>query len=129
MPDYRRGRGPDQLPQGAATAVNAAQLPQGGGTGLPPGTEIPVQFAPEGGDDPGPDTGLTENMQLMVGPADPRFRPTPISTQGQPNRVPAHIVRHLPILAAAARNPESPVAMKALLLFITRRLEQEMQGR
>ena len=133
MAEYRRGTGPNALPQGGAAAINAAQpAPQDilpsttSGGGLPDGTEIPVEFGqPE--DDL--DTGLSENMSILTGPADPAFKSTPIQTRKGPDRVPSHIVANMPILQAAARNPESPIAMTALYRFIARRLEREMQGR
>ena len=45
-----------------------------------------------------------------------------------PGKVPKKIVRQLPMLMAAARDPEAPIALKAMYRMIVRRLEREMKG-
>jgi len=132
MAAIRKGQGPNALPQGAATQVNAATPPAAafddellGNMGA----EIPVQFAQGEEDDSDLDTGLSENMDILTGEADPGFRPPPIADQGTPSRAPTHAVRFLHILTAGARNPLSPVGMTALYKWFVRRLEREMQRR
>lgn len=126
MAEYQQGEGPNRLPQGAATQLNAAQprdLLDG------PGSEIPVEFAPREEDRVDDfDTGVGENMQVLLEPPNPDYRAS-VVPKDRPGRVPQYVVRHLPALAAAARNPEAPVTLKAFYNMVVRHLEQEMRAR
>jgi hypothetical protein len=62
------------------------------------------------------DGGLSENMQILSAPPDPGFSPNPMRPMG---RVPRSVVRNLPVLMAAARDPEAPRAIKAIYKAIT----------
>ena len=125
--EYRRGTGPNALPQGAATAVNAAQPPDLAGTPMEPGADVPVMFAPEN-DEEELTAGGSENMKILLGPSDPAFQKT-MAPRDRPGRVPRYVVRHLPTLSAAAKSPDAPPALRALYNAITRDLEQEMLRR
>ena len=127
MPDYRRGRGPDQLPQGAATAVNAAQRPPPDQVMQGPGSEIPVEFA-TGPEEPDDERGLSENLQIALSEPDPAYQP-PLINEGRKGRLPQHIVRNLPALRAAAKAPDAPPALRAIYNMAVRQLELErLQG-
>jgi len=125
MAEVRRGVGPNALPQGAATALNRA-IPA---ESAYQDNEVPVQFVPDSvEDDVAPDGELGENMEVLLSDPDEGYRP-PLFARDPPGRVPARIVRHLPQLMAAARDPDAPIALKAMYKMIVRRLEQEMQSR
>lgn len=132
MAEYRQGVGPNRLPQGGAAQVNAATPPAEdlAGTPLEPGGDIPVVYArgeadPVGNDD----NGLSEEAQVLLAPPNPGFASSLMPSQSA-NRVPRYVVRNLPILMAAASDPEAPVTIRALYNAVVRRLEAEMrQGR
>jgi len=128
MAEIQRGEGPDALPFGAATALNRAQPPMEGTSSLDLGGDIPVVYAPDGQDDiPDEDEGgSSENMQVLLGRPHPNYRPAVVTDP--PGKVPKKIVRQLPMLMAAARDPEAPIALKAMYRMIVRRLEREMKG-
>lgn len=130
MAEVRRGTGPEALPFGAASELNRAAQPQQGAEDfLGPGSEIPVQFETGETDQVDDfDTGTGENMQVLLEPPNPAYR-APVLSKDRPGRVPQYVVRNLPQLMAAARNPEAPIALKALFNMVTRQLEQEMRRR
>jgi len=129
MAEFRRGQGPNALPQGGAAQVNASTpaAEDLAGTPLEPGGDIPVVYA-RGEADPvsNDDNGLSEEAQVLLAPPNPGFAPSLMSAQGA-GRVPRYVVRHLPILMAAARDPEAPVTIRALYNAVVRRLEAEMR--
>jgi len=118
MAEYRQGTGPNRLPQGGAAQVNAATPPE------LDNMDIPVVFAP-GEEDPLEDErGLDEDAQILLEPPDPRFAPQPKDREG---RIPRYVVRHLPQLMAAARDPNAHPTLRAYYASIVRNLEREMQ--
>ena len=128
MAEYRRGRGPDALPQGAATQLNAANpgAEDYSGTPMEPfGAEVPVQFAPDAEEPLPEDRTLSENMQILTAPPNPQFAP-PFMSKRRMGRVPQTVVRSLPLLMAASRDPEAPAALRALYRRTVRDLEDEM---
>ena len=127
--EYRRGTGPNALPQGGAAAINAAQPPPQdlAGTPMELGADVPVMFAP-GEDDEDETLGGSENMQILMGPSDPNFQRS-LAPRDRVGRVPRSVVRHLPTLSAAAKAPDAPPTLRALYNAITRDLEQEMARR
>lgn len=128
MAEYTKGTGTTQLPQGAASAANAAVPPPEQGPDMQQGLpqDIPVEYSPPS-DVGGVDKRETENSQLLTGPGDPNFRPNPASRGS--GRVPAYVVRNLPLMAAAARDPEAPRFIKALYRATVARLEAEQAER
>jgi hypothetical protein len=126
MPEYRRGTGPDALPQGAATRLNALtprMRPEDAGY---QDNTVPVQWARgnEPDMDEGDDAGLSENMQVLLSPHDVGYR-APVMSKQRPNRVPAYVVRHLPEALAASRMPDAPPALRAMFNSTIRYLENE----
>lgn len=112
---YQRGAGRQQLEQGGATQANA---------GVPSAQEPPdiaVEYA-----NPEPiasaDLRDSENSQLLSSPADPNFRPSPARGHG---KVPRYILRNLPLLAVASKDPEAPVVLRAYYRALVARLEAE----
>ena len=129
MAEYRRGTGPQALPQGGAAAINAAQPPAAGPDQftMGPGSEVPVEFA-SGPEVPDDERGLSENLQIMLGDPDPGYQP-PLINEGRKGRLPQHIVRNLPALQAAAKAPDAPPALRAIYNMSIRQLELErLQG-
>ena len=123
MAEYRRGQGPNALPQGGATQVNRAQPPDRSFTLDAP--EIPVQYAPEGDVGiPNVPPGASENKQILLNGPDERFRPK-VAPADRAGRVPRYVVRHLPELAAAVKDPTSPPALRAIYNSVLRQLELE----
>ena len=120
MAEYRQGTGPNRLPQGAATALNAA---------TPPpieveNSDIEVQFAP--GEEEIPDDlgGLDEDQQVLTEPPFAGFKAQPKDREG---RIPRYVVRHLPQLQAAARDPSAHPTLRAYYMSVVRNLEIELK--
>ncbi len=122
MAEYRRGQGPNALPQGGASAANAATPPPAELENM----DIPVQFAP-GEADPIPDGPEGDEVldTLLAAPFE-GFRPG-ATPRERPGRVPKYVVRNLPLLMAAAKDPEAPPTIRALYRATIRHLEQEMR--
>ena len=120
MAEYRRGQGPNALPQGGAAQVNR-QTPRP----APLETQVPVQYAPEG-DVAIPDEipGASETKQVLLQGPHPRFEPSEIPLD-RAGRVPRYVVRHLPQLAATAKDPMAPPALRAMYAAVLRQLELE----
>ena len=125
MAEYRQGVGPERLPQGGATQLNA-NAPQAAEETFQ-AEEIPVLFAP-GEDDPIPndDNGLDEDTQILLEGPDPGYQPRLIA-RDRPGRVPRYVVRHLPQLMAAVKDPNAPVTLRALYRALVRQLEDEQR--
>lgn len=131
MADYQRGTGPDALPQGGATAANAAvAAPAPGPQTQPqdpsgqPGARLQQDIPIEYGDPQkvaSNDPSLSDNMQLLTGPSDPSFQAKP----PQGGRVPAALVRALPLLAVASKSPDAPFALKAQYRAAVAAVERE----
>lgn len=127
MAEYRQGTGPNRLPQGGAAQASAATPPAAAFEATDPnapGSEVPVMYAPEVEDeDPGP---LTESMDVLLSPPDPDYRASAVPKDRQ-GRVPRYVVRHLPQLMAAARDPDAPPAVRAIYNAVARQLEMEQR--
>ena len=88
--------------------------------------DIPVQFAPGEADAiPDTDEGDETLDALMAAPFE-GFRRAAVPNQ-RPGRLPKYVVRNLPLLMAAARDPEAPPTIRALYRATIRHLEQEMR--
>jgi hypothetical protein len=119
-PNIMPGQG--QLPQGGATQANEATPTPAAGIQVQQ-PEAPVIYAPRE-EDPvdDNDAGLSENMEILAAPPDPGFSPNPMRPMG---RVPRSVVRNLPVLMAASRDPEAPRAIKAIYKAITDAVARE----
>ena len=127
---YRKGTGPNALPQGAATSLNARQPKEDvSGTPLEAGADVPVVFSP-GVEEPLDEGmgGYSENMQMLLDNPDPNYRP-PMMPKARPGRMPTGYVRHLPQLAAMARLPNAPPALIGMYNLAVMHLENEMKRR
>ena len=122
MAEVQRGEGPNALPFGAATALNRAQ-PSASAFQT---DEIPIQFAPDTDADELPTGSLGENMDVLLSDPDEGYRER-LMARDRSGRVPRYIVRHLPTLMAAARNPDAPPTIRAFYNAIVRQLEAEMR--
>ena len=124
--EYRRGSGSNALPQGGASQVNAAQ-PARDDMNDPAIAEVPVEYAP-GEDDPieNDDSHDSENMQVLLQDPDPGYRST-LLPKDRAGRVPRYVVRHLPQLMAAVKDPDAPPTLRALYNATLRHLEMEMR--
>jgi hypothetical protein len=118
MADYKRGSGPQQLPQGAASKANAATPDPA------QQMDIPVQYAGPADHPQLPPDGQNENMDILTAHPNPNYTP-PLIPQTQPQVVPASVVRNLPRLMAAARDPDAPETIKALYRSIVFELERQ----
>lgn len=117
-PKFRRGTGPNALPQGAAAALNRAQP-----NFALENTDIPVDFS---GDIPDEveEAPANENMEVLLGDPDPAYRPA-VTPRDRAGQVPRYIVRHLPQMMAAVRDPDAPPTLRAVYNAVLRQLENE----
>lgn len=143
MPDeIRRGTNTqpgagEQLPQGAATQVNEsnaaaaqavaqAQPQQGVPEGNPMQEIIPsdVQFAetPQGRNYAPQD----EDEEILFADATGRGLASGRAPTG--DRLPADIVRYMPMMAELAADPSAPPALKAVYRALVARLEEELRS-
>ena len=122
MAEYRRGTGPNALPQGAASRLNRMTPDQAGYQD----NTVPVQWArgnqPEEPDED--DGGLSENMQVLLSQHDTGYRP-PLMAKQRATRVPRYVVRHLPTLYAASRLPDAPPTLRGMFNAVVRYMENE----
>jgi hypothetical protein len=118
LAEYRKGTGPQQLPQGAASAANKAtpspQQPM----------DIPVQYATEADHPQLPPDGQNDNLDILTADPHPAYTPPLVNRTG-PGVVPTSVVRNLPRLMAAAMDPEAPESLKALYHSIVFELERQ----
>ena len=120
MAEYRRGQGPNALPQGAATGLNARTPPNAAYQDM----EIPVEFARDNEPDlEEDDSRYDENMQVLLSPPDAGYKPP--AMRDRAGRVPRYVVRHLPELMMAAQQPDAPPTLRALYRKVVRDLEAE----
>lgn len=120
MPEYRRGTGPNALPQGAASALTEATP----NPGLD--DDIPIQFTTKADLDDDEVGAVGDDMAALLDAPDPNYKPA-LMRGGRPGRVPQYVVRHLPALLAAAADPGAPPSLIALKNSIIRHLEDEMR--
>lgn len=126
---YEKGQpsiapGSQQLPQGGATQANASVPTPDPGMAMP---DLPVIYAPRE-EDPidNDDSKLSENMQILAAPPDPNWAPNPMKPM---RKVPQYVVRNLPLLMVAARDPEAPRAIKAMYRVAVAALEKQERER
>jgi hypothetical protein len=118
MAEYRRGTGPKQLPQGAASAVNAA-------TPSPAQPiDIPVQYATEADRPQLPPDGQNDNLDILTAPPHPGYQAAGVQ-RSNPMAVPKSVIRNLPRLMVAARDPDASTTLKALYYSIVWELERQ----
>lgn len=119
--EVKRGVGTgEQLPMGEATQVNESleTLPQLDQTGILQGVEWAdgteeTNFVPTNEDD-----------EILFGPAEGIGSG---DNEPTPNRVPASVIRRLPVLARAAKDPTAPPSLVAMYRILTDRLDREMR--
>lgn len=128
---------PDQLPQGAASALNEA-LPAPGQ--LDPNAELMV----EGGDQPAPgqDGGMDAFPDGTETAGRPEFAPQgldeemlfldtdptePKGVQLPAGRLPASVVRLLPYMAEAASDPRAPESLRAIYAATVNSLDSTLR--
>lgn len=103
--------------------MNAAQPPPAELQNM----DIPVVFAPgEEEQIDNDDSGLDETMQALLSPPIEGYRPPAVPVR-RPGKLPRYVVRNLPLLMAAAKDPEAPPTVRALYRATLRHLEQEMR--
>src|SRR3972149_4315890 len=122
MAEVQRGEGPDALPFGAATSLNRAQP----SATASQADETPIQFAPDTDADELPTGSLGENMDVLLSDPHEGYRER-LMARDRPGRGPPYIVRPLPTLMAAARNPDAPPTIRAFYNAVVRQLEAEMR--
>ena len=121
MAEYRRGQGPDALPQGAASTLNRITP----ANAAYQDNTVPVEFARDNEPDVDEDDGgLNENMQVLVSPPYAGYR-SQLMSKARPYRVPRYVVRHLPTLFAASRQPDAPPTLRAMFNAIIRYMDSE----
>lgn len=121
---YEKGQpsiqpGSQQLPQGGASQANAlASDPL-----ADPMTNPPVIMAPRE-EDPitDDDLGNDDDLSILAAPPDPGWTPNPMRPMG---RVPKYVVRNLPQMMIASRDPEAPRSLKAMYKAIAAAVERE----
>ena len=125
MADVEYERGTNELPQGAAAALNdaAAKVPSVPQTAPMPEASIPL---PELGEE-GPDYKPQDEVeQLLFADAEGMGRDMPDGPL-KPRYVPAEVVRKLPALQRAASRSDAPPSLVALYKMTVRALEDEMR--
>lgn len=120
MAEYRQGVGANRLPQGAAGGLNRATP----SFDITENSEIPVEYADAEPERPLDTRGQSENKQVLLQPPNPGFAGTAVP-QDRAGRVPRYIVRHLPQLSVAVKDPTAPPALRAIYAAIVRQLELE----
>ena len=129
MAEYRRGTGPDALPQGGASQANAATpAPSDYGALALENTDVPVQYAPGEADAiPGDDSGLADDKQILLDEPDPGYEKSAVPRERQ-GRIPKYTVRHLAQFRAAATAPDAPPGLRALYNATIRQLDEERRS-
>ena len=121
----------EQLPQGEATRLNEeiAGIPRlrqqepGGAQEEPAG---PVQYAPD--ERPAPYSPQGETEDILLGPTSglPTEPGSMDAVQGLFPPVPHEVIRSLPLLAAAQKDPTLPLALKLAYKALIDRVEYEL---
>lgn len=122
--EFRRGSGPNALPQGGASQVNRSQPDEA--DFMTENTEIPVVFASGEDEIDDVDGGMTENMQVLASSPDREYRASLTQPAREP-RLPKYVLRHLPTLAAAAKDPDAPATIRAMYNAVVRQLGAEVR--
>jgi len=126
MAEYRQGTGPDRLPQGGASQVNAATPTESDyGELALENTDVPVQYAPGEADAiPNDDSGLADDKQILLEDPDPGYEAQVIPKERK-GRIPKYTVRHIAQFRAAATAPDAPPGLRALYNATIRQLDEE----
>jgi hypothetical protein len=113
-PQVRKGTGPDQLPQGAATDINSA--PQGTPPQDPQIAAAQPAFA-EAQPLPPPDnfTPRTEDENILFGPGS-GLGVSIIAAN--PNPPPRNVQDWMPTLMEASRHPDAPEQLRTLVTLL-----------
>ena len=117
--EFQRGEGSDALPYGAAALINR-NMPNF----ALENEDIPVEFATRDDDVVEDPMDGDDDLGVLLAPPDPRFRPQPKDREG---RLPRYVVRHLPQLQAAQRDPNAHPTLRAYYMSIVRNLEREQR--
>lgn len=107
MPDYQRGEGRTALPQRGASQANEAVPAPAPGLDMAP--EIPVEYGQPEAVESLPSGKDTENVTLLTQPTNPDYKPNI-----DPGRIPAQVIRNLPLIGVGSKNPSAPIALRAL---------------
>lgn len=118
MAEYKRGQpsiapGSQQLPMGAASAVNAAQ---------PEPASFGVTYATPKDEPDIRTSGWSDDMTILTDPPNPMFA---AEMNPNPARVPKSVIRRLPILQAASKDVNAPATVAALFRAV---LDQADRG-
>lgn len=121
--DVQSPGGAAQLPQGAATQLEAglAQVQEEANLG-------PAEFAPNGYN-PARNLRPADDVEevLYAEPQTPRpVGDVPVDPRSVARPVPTEVVRQLPMMKAMLRDPAAPPALKAAYRGILLRLQQEL---
>lgn len=122
QPDYHAGQGtPDQLPQGEAT-----RLEQSTNVQAPAGVALPQPLTPTPTQPGTPFTpGNSTDEQILFGPTDGTTTWSPQIPQG---RLPESVVRQLPLMRAAAEDPNAPESLRTIYQATVHTLENQLRG-
>lgn len=128
----------EQLPQGAATQVNesnaaaaqavaqaegqAQQAPQGDPMQEIIPSDVEFVSAPQGRTY----TPQDEDEEILFADATGRSLPSRRASAG--DRLPAQIVRYMPMMAELAADPAAPPALKIIYRALVARLEEELRS-
>lgn len=86
--------------------------------------DIPVQYATAADHPPLPPDGQNDNLDILTAPPHPGYEP-PLVPRATPQQIPQSVVRNLPRLMAAARDPDAPESVKALYKALVWELERQ----
>jgi hypothetical protein len=125
-PEFRRGTGPDALPQGEAQNLNdaMAEVPaqQEQGATAPTPEDSGVELAQPSDYEPIYEPETDDDL-FLTGPT---TRPDEPVTTGIPTGaagVPADVIRNLPLLQRAAQEPGADPKLQTLVALVLRELE------
>lgn len=127
--EFTAGTGPDRLPAGEATDLNAGLAVAESVAPVAPPVADPrqrlsgIEFA-DGSEEALPPSGDPMD-EVLFGPAEGLGRGRPVLDVNA--RVPQDVVRNLPLLQRAAADPQSPPALVAAMRLIERQMQR--QGR
>lgn len=86
--------------------------------------DIPVAYASPNDQPQLPPDGQNDNIDILTAPPHPNFAP-PNIPKSKPQQIPQSVVRNLPRLMAAAKDPDAPETVKALYAGIVWELERQ----
>ncbi len=117
---------PDQLPQGAAGALNAALPTESVNQPPVPSPAFPAAGSEQGASSAQPDfKPSTFDEQVLFGPSEVGGPNAP--TQLPPGRLPDSVIRWLPVMRAAANEPTAPDSLRAIYAATVNALDAELR--